>query len=111
MRTVSAFDDRVYKKAGNDGAIGIAGDDLGRHNFFGNNDYPLSSAHALDHDAEISPAVSVAFRISPLNMNNCHIGVQGPNSPQRFLGRKRRKYLIEKMITLCSIRSQSCLSR
>src|SRR3954465_766967 len=111
VRSVGTFDDGVDQKPRNDSAIRIAGNKLWLDNFFGHDDHPLGSAYTLNHDTEISPAVCVAFTIGALNMNDSHIGVQSANCPQRFLGRKWRKYLIEKMISLCSIRSQGCLSR
>ncbi len=74
-------------------------------NFFGDHDHPLGRAHAFDHDAEISPAVSVTFRIGALHMNDSDIRIQRPHRPQRFFSPERRKYLIEKMIAFGGIGS------
>src|SRR3954466_8272530 len=111
MRAVRTLDDSVHQEPGNHSAIRIAGNNLWLDDFFGCDDHSSGGPDAFDHYTEISPAVCVAFTIGALNVNDSHIGVQSANCPQRFLGRKWRKYLIEKMITLCSIRSQGCLSR
>src|SRR3954447_14404889 len=111
MRTVGTLDYGIDQKTGDDGAIRIAGDNLRRNNFFGNDDYALGGAHSFDHDAEVPPAVSVAFGVGALHMDDGHIGIQRPHRPQRLLRSEGREYLIEKMIALCGIATQCRFGR
>src|SRR5437867_11713552 len=70
MRAIAALDYGIHEKSGDHGAIGVASDDLGLNDLFRNHDHPLGGAHCFNHDAKITPAVGVAFRVGALNMNN-----------------------------------------
>ena len=53
----------------------------------------------------------VAFHISPLHMHDGHVRVKRAYRPQRFLRRKRREYLIEKVIALGRVTAQRGFGR
>src|SRR5437667_2697259 len=111
VRTIGTLDDRINQKPGNRGAIWVAGNDLWSNNFFCYHDHALGCAHAFEHYPEISPAMRVAIHISPLHMHDGHVRVKRAYRPQRFLRRKRREYLIEKVIALGRVTAQRGFGR
>src|SRR5579884_3034036 len=90
MRPVATVDHGIDEKTGNDSAIGIAGDHLGLNNLLGADNDTLRGANALNHDAEIPPAMRVALAISTLHVNDGDIGIQRAHCAQRFLRLERR---------------------
>src|SRR5437660_1548836 len=109
MRPVPALHHRIDQKSWDQRSIGIAGDHLRIDNLFHHHDHALRRAHAFNHHAEISPAVSVALTISALDVHNGDVWVQSSHCPQRLFRRKWRKYLIEEMIPFCDIATQRSL--
>src|SRR6266571_7086268 len=106
MRPVPALHHRIDQKSRNHGPIRIGRDYFRIDNFFHHHDHALRRAHAFNHHAEISPAVSVALTISALDVHNGDVWVQSSHCPQRLFRRKWRKYLIEKMIPFRHIAAQ-----
>src|SRR5215472_9140893 len=85
MRAEGALDYGGDQKSGNDGAVGVAGDDLARNDFFAGDDDVLGGAHTLDHDAEVAPAVRVALFIGALHVHDGEIGLDGADGVELLL--------------------------
>src|SRR5712692_845798 len=106
MRAVGTLDHRIHQEPRNHGAIRIAGYDLRLNHLFCDDDHALGRTNSLDHHAEVAPAVRIAFAVGTLHVNDGDIRTQRAYRPQRLLLRKRRKYPIEKMISLGHVAAQ-----
>src|SRR5581483_8372724 len=106
MRAVRTMDNCAHQKSGNHSAIGIAGDYIGIDDLLRHHDHALGGTDALEHHAEIPPAVGVAVAIGALRVDDSDVWADGAYRQQRLFALKRGKYLIEKMIVFEHVTSQ-----
>src|SRR3954469_454931 len=73
MRAERDLADSADQEPRNHSAVRVGGDDLARDDLFRTDDHLLGRAHAFEHDAEISPAMCVAFFVGALHMDDGHV--------------------------------------
>ncbi len=62
--------------------IGIAANDLRRHNLFGRQDHMSAGQAGIAADSQIAPDMGIAVLISPLHMHDGHIRLNGRHGCQ-----------------------------
>src|SRR5437868_11186761 len=103
MRTEGFVHYCSSEKSGNDGASRITCDHVCRDNLFGDYDHPLGCTHSLQHDAEISPAMRIAFSICPLHIDDSYIRNDGAHRQQHLLRFKRGNDLVKEVVPFWDI--------
>src|SRR5438309_3332763 len=62
----------------NNSPVRVRGDDLARDDLFRADDHFFRCAYALEHNAEIAPAVRVAVFVGALQVDDCHVWDERP---------------------------------
>src|SRR5262247_585779 len=85
--------ERLMNHAGNqkfryDVSIRVTQNHIVVHDLFAGKNHFLRSKGSLVHDSEVPPGVGVALLVCPLDMKDSHVGPDGANGQQRFVGKR-----------------------